>query len=220
MPNPITRTRRGPEPDEVAQRYTRMHAAANRSGQVLHDDVGPLLSAAGLHLQLLRLDYPRMKHDIDQISAILDQAFERIRTVSQELAPSPVLRGGLKNALEWLAASTAAAHPGMVVKVNYQAAAELPVDAACALYQAAGEAVAAALSATRIAITVRGARLGTRPAGKISIRIVDNGRPRGRAQALHAARRIAEAQGLSITVATKQDTIVLIRYALRSPSSG
>jgi signal transduction histidine kinase len=209
--------------DKLAELYTLIQLAATRSGRALHDDVGPLLSAAGLHLQMLRMDHPRMGSEIDRIAAILEQAFERIRDVSQELAPSPVLRGGLKNALERLAA-LAKTHPRPVtIQLNYQVVAELPVDAACALYEAAGAAVAAAMgpfAATRIAITARGARLGPRKVSRISIRIVDNGRSRGRAKALRAACRIAEAQGLSMTLATKQDTIVLIRYALRPPTSG
>ncbi|HXP84421.1 MAG TPA: histidine kinase [Bryobacteraceae bacterium] len=202
--------------DNVADLYTLVQRAAARSGRALHDDVGPLLSAAGLHLQLLRMDHPRIEGDIERISAILDQAYERIRAVSQELAPSPVLRGGLKNALERLAELTAAAHPGIAIKLNYKVAGELPVDAACALYEAVHAAVAATagpFAATRIAITAKGAH-------QVSIRIVDNGRTRGRVKALRAARQVAEAQGLSMTLATKQDTIVLIRYAFRRPTGG
>jgi signal transduction histidine kinase len=212
-----------PNGDKLAELYTLIQLAATRSGRALHDDLGPLLSAAGLHLQMLRMDHPRMGSEIDQIAAILEQAFERIRDVSRELAPSPVLRGGLKSALEWLAESTAASHPGIAVKLNYKITADLPVIAACALYEATGAAVAEAVGpfgATRVAIAARGALLGPRKVGLVSIRVEDNGRARGRAKALRAACRIAEAQGLSMTLATKQDTIVLIRYALRPPTGG
>jgi signal transduction histidine kinase len=217
--------------DELAELYTRIQTAAQRTGRALHDDVGPLLSAAGLHLQLLRMDHPQLERDIGQITGVLDQACERVRAVSQELAPSPVLRGGLKNALERLAALVATHPRPIAIQLKYQIpaklptaelptaelpAAELPIETACALYQAAGAAVAAAVDrfeATRIAITAGGSR-------QISIRIADNGRTRGRAKALRAAFRIAAAQGLSVALTTKQDTIVLIRYALRRPTGG
>jgi len=201
-----------PKGDKLAELYTRINTAANHHGRVLHDDVGPLLSAAGLHLQLLRMDHPETEREIEQVNGILDQVYERIRAVSQELAPSPVLRGGLKNALERMAESYGR-HPGLPVRLKYEITAELPVDSACALYAAAHAAVetAGSFDATRIAITAGGSR-------QVSIRIADNGRTRGRAKALDMARRIAEAQGLLVTVATKQGTIVSIRYALRSPT--
>jgi signal transduction histidine kinase len=199
--------------NELAELYIVMQHAANRSGRLLHDDVGPLLSAAGLRLQLLSMDHPQTAEEIQRIAAILDRAFERIRAVSQELAPSPVLRSGLKNSLARLVESAAAARTGLAIKLNYKIAADPPhllMEPACALFEAAGAAVAAAaglFAASRIAITAQGTR-------RISIRVADNGRARGRVQALDPARRIAEAQGLSFNIATKQDTIVLIRYAL------
>ena len=59
----------------------------HRAGKILHDDVGPLLSAAGLHLQLLCLDFPGSQARIDQVFVILDEAMEKVRALSQELAP-------------------------------------------------------------------------------------------------------------------------------------
>ncbi len=203
------------KPLELAELYALLQLASTRSGRALHDDVGPFLSAAGLHLHILRLDHPGMEGEIDEISGFLDQAFERIRTVSQELAPSPVLRGGLKNALERLA-EMAASHSSATIQLNYKVAAEVPLEDACALYEAAGAAVVAAagpFAATRIAITARGAR-------QVSIRIVDDGRTRGRVKALATARRIAEAHGISSTVVTRRSTIVLLRYAIRRTVSG
>jgi len=203
--------------DELAELHARMKAAANRAGRVLHDDVGPLLSAAGLHLQLLRMDHPEIAAEIGQVGGILDQACERIRGVSQELAPSPVLRGGLKNALERLVEATAAGHPGIAIKLDYGATAGgVSIEAACAFYDAAAAVLAMAAGAprtTRIGITVRGTR-------GISIRIADNGWTRGRVKALETTRRIAEAARLFVTIVTKQGTIVSIRNALRRPTGG
>jgi signal transduction histidine kinase len=61
-----------------------------RAGKTLHDDVGPLLAAAGLRLQLLRMDHPGTADQVDELLATLDDAMERVRALSRELSPSPV----------------------------------------------------------------------------------------------------------------------------------
>ena len=90
-----------------------------RSGsRQLHDHVGPLLSAAGLRLQMLRTDVPDAQAGIDEVTQILEQAIQRIRTVSRELHRSPADQIGLKNALfrfaeqnPWLSVSYSATAP-------------------------------------------------------------------------------------------------------------
>ena len=57
------------------------------AGQTLHDDIGPLLSAAGLHLQLIATDFPKTAKRMDEVFRILDEAMERVRSLSRELAP-------------------------------------------------------------------------------------------------------------------------------------
>jgi signal transduction histidine kinase len=59
------------------------------AGRVLHDDIGPLLSSAGLRLQLLRMDYPETAERVREVTEALDQAIDRVRALSQELRPSP-----------------------------------------------------------------------------------------------------------------------------------
>jgi signal transduction histidine kinase len=201
--------------DELAEMVARLKGVANHSGRALHDHAGPLLSVAGMHLQLLRTDHPEIS-EIDTIAKSLEQAFEHVRAVSQELAPSPVLRAGFKAALEGLAERVAAEHPGIAAKVSYTARAKVPTATACAVYDAAESAVTAAAGArgtSRIAISAGGART-------VSVRVADNGNARGRAKALEAARRVAQAQGLLVTIATEKSTIVSIRYALRRPARG
>jgi signal transduction histidine kinase len=56
-----------------------------RAGKILHDDVGPLLSAAGLRLQLIKMDFPDAAEHVRQVTEVLDQAIDRVREVSQEL---------------------------------------------------------------------------------------------------------------------------------------
>ena len=59
------------------------------AGQVLHDHVAPLLVGAGLQLQLLRMDNPNLAPQVNEVLGTLDDAMERVRTLSQQLSPSP-----------------------------------------------------------------------------------------------------------------------------------
>jgi signal transduction histidine kinase len=212
------RQRKMPKPagHPLAELYRTLKAASTRSGRVLHDDVGPLLSAAGLHLQMLRMDHPATGAAAQEVTALLDQAMDRIRAVSQALAPSPVLRGGLKNALARLVEDVAEQHPKAAVKLDYTATAAIPEDAACALYEAAAGVIAQAVEAfgaEKVNASVRGSR-------SLSIRITDNGRTRGRLKALREIQWIAQTAGIVVTVSTIESTIVLIRHALRRSSGG
>ena len=60
-----------------------------RAGEVLHDDVAPLLAGAGLQLQILRMDHPETAAQVNEVLATLESAMDRVRTLSQQLAPSP-----------------------------------------------------------------------------------------------------------------------------------
>lgn len=65
------------------------------AGKTLHDDIGPLLSAAGLRLELLRMDFPDTTDRVREVTQTLDDALDRIRALSQDLRPfSPKLRSG------------------------------------------------------------------------------------------------------------------------------
>jgi signal transduction histidine kinase len=57
------------------------------AGKLLHDDIGPLLSAAGLRLQLLRMDFPETTERVREVTEVLDHAIDRVRELSQELRP-------------------------------------------------------------------------------------------------------------------------------------
>jgi signal transduction histidine kinase len=215
-PRTPTLDKAGPRPAsrESSESYRRIKTASSHSGRVLHDEVGPLLSAAGLHLQLLRMDHPATGVAVQEVIELLDQAIERIRAISQELAPSPVLRGGLKNALTRLVEKAAEQNPEVAVKLDYLATAAISEELACALFEAAEGVIVQAVGlfgAARVKVSVRGSR-------SLSIRISDNGRTRGRLKALGEIRRTADASGIFVTISTRKSTIVLIRYALRRSS--
>ncbi len=59
-----------------------------RAGKLLHDEIGPLLSAAGLKLQLLRMDFPETLENVREVTAALDEAIDRVRALSKELSPA------------------------------------------------------------------------------------------------------------------------------------
>jgi signal transduction histidine kinase len=59
------------------------------AGKTLHDDVAPLLAGAGLQLQILRMDHPEAASKINETLATLEDAMDRVRKLSQQLAPSP-----------------------------------------------------------------------------------------------------------------------------------
>ena len=70
------------------------------AGKVLHDDIGPLLSGAGLRLQLLRMDYPDTAERVREVTETLDQAIDRVRELSQELRLRKRSLGPRRNAKE------------------------------------------------------------------------------------------------------------------------
>jgi len=71
-----------------------MKRTRRAAGEVLHDDVAPLLTAAGLQLQILRMDHPAAAAQVGEVLATLEDAMDRIRELSQQLAPSPFIPTG------------------------------------------------------------------------------------------------------------------------------
>ena len=196
--------------DELSDLYAKTKASLIAAGRVLHDDVGPLLAAAGLHLQLAHSDHPAARGQIQEVLRILEQAMDRVRAVSQELNPLPVQRIGLKSALARLAER----HPD-AIRLTYSASASLTPEIALAVYEAAAAAATAALqsNATRVSIQVRGRRT-------LTVQVSDDGRPRGRIRALSIPALLAGRAGLGFAIVTRKGTIVSIRYASRRLTGG
>ena len=195
--------------DQLAKLCHLLGSKLRSASRQLHDDAGPLLSAAGMRLQLLRTDLAQAGAGIDEVTRILEQAIQRIRTVSRDLYHSPADQIGLKNALFRLAEQ----HPWL--SVSYSATASLPPEDAAALYQATTEAASEALQAgaSRVRIAVSGG------AG-VRIRVTDNGRSQGRKRALSVPRLLAQQAGLAFECTTGKSTIVSIRYAVRRTPRG
>jgi signal transduction histidine kinase len=198
--------------EQIAARYVQTRAALVRAGRALHDHVGSPLSAAGVQLQLLRMDVPAAEARIGEVLQTLEEALNQVRDLSQELCP-PAYRGGLKQALLRLADQhgSKSCHVG----VEYSATATIPAEIAAALYESACAAVEQAVQqgAARVSITVQGA-------SPLVLRIADDGRKSGRARALSVIGTLAREQGLGFECTTGKSTIVSIRYANRRPARG
>src|SRR5579859_4722378 len=111
--------------EQLAALYVQARAALVRAGRTLHDHVGSSLSAAGVQLQLLRMDVPAAQTRIDETIRILEETLDGIRDLSNELCPSPAYRGGLKQALLRLAEQNGSPNgsTGCHVAVEYSATA-------------------------------------------------------------------------------------------------
>jgi signal transduction histidine kinase len=77
-----------------------------RIARILHDGVSQVLSAVGLQLDVVRMDFREQAPEIVQrtadIQAMLESAIEELRGLSYELNPAIVERAGLAFALERL----------------------------------------------------------------------------------------------------------------------
>ena len=196
MPSP-----RQVEADLLAQDLYDVHCQLQQAGRTLHDQAGPLLSAAGIQLQLLRMDQPATAAIVDETLGMLDQVTESLRALSQTLDPSPASHIGLERALARLAEQ----HE---IEVSYTATSRVPPAAAIAIYDAIVASLGRAGGAPA-RLTVRG--LGDR----LAVRLLWKKRERWpRAEVTALARRLRPA-GVTLDVTTKQSTIVSILYATR-----
>jgi two-component system, NarL family, sensor kinase len=203
------------ESQRLANELFETRSKLRAAGRALHDEVGPLLSAAGIRLDLLRSDHPETAAAVELALRALEEAMERVRTLSRALNPPPSAHLGLKRALSNLIEAQRDAFGG-TIRFSYTATFTLPHDAIAAVYEAASSIFARAAadrSATRLAVSVRGAR-------SLIVAIESNGRARWpRAELAALARRVRPA-GVVLDASTKKSTIVSIRYAVRRPSRG
>jgi signal transduction histidine kinase len=168
------------------------------TGRALHDDVGPLLAAAGMLLS---------SGEQAQALAALDQAMERVRELSQQLNPSPVDRMGLKNALERLV------EQAPEIELDFKTKAKPSREEGSLLYEMTLYALRAAAEAGAdlFRIEVTGDK-------NVIVRVIDDGNAKQRPKALAVPIALAEAMGLRVTIATRKSTIVSIAHAHRRSS--
>ncbi|MBZ5608850.1 MAG: hypothetical protein LAP38_11360 [Acidobacteriia bacterium] len=115
----------------------------------LHDDVSQVLSAVGLQLDAMRMDFRDTAPGVDQRAAeiqnMLERAIDQLRDISNELNPSIVERAGLHFALERLAGKARKSFPG-TLRLHFDSATHVPTAQAKIFYKIAECAVDEALA--------------------------------------------------------------------------
>ncbi len=111
-----------------------------RVSRLLHDQVGQVLSAVGLQLDVLRLDLvdkvPEIVGRTADIQQMLEEAVTKIRELSFELNPAIVERAGLQFALDQLVGRFRKSFKGGL-RMMFDSSFRLPVESANALYKIA-----------------------------------------------------------------------------------
>jgi two-component system NarL family sensor kinase len=165
------------------ERLTRMLVSAINARQIesdrvsrkLHDEVGQVLSAVGLQLDVLKLDYrqqtPAIVEQVNQIQEMLERAMTEVRALSYDLNPAVVERVGLQNALDRLIGRTRSRTEG-TIRFLFDSSVRVPLETANVWYKIAEQALDNSVlhaNATKIEVHVK-------PAGRNALlEIRDNG---------------------------------------------
>ncbi len=201
-----------------------------RVSRVLHDEVGQVLSAIGLQLDLLRMDLHDKAADntkrIREIQKVLELSVGQVRDLSYELNPAIVERTGLQFALDRAVGRYRKGFAGKI-RLLFDSSVRLPVETATALYKIAEQAIDNAVrhsGATRVEILVRPVKQG------VSLEVRDNGAgfPVEQKTAgntglgLHLMRYHSTQAGLRFSVASSPEkgTIVKAIYRVSKPADG
>jgi signal transduction histidine kinase len=148
---------------------------SDRVSRILHDEVGQVLSAVGLQLDALKLDYQDQVPDIvastNKVQAMLEQAMSEVRALSYDLNPAVVERVGLQFALDRLIGRFRNRFPGSL-RFLFDSSVRVPLNVGNAWYKIAEHAIENAIrhsQAGKIEVHVR-------PTAKsIALEVRDNG---------------------------------------------
>ena len=151
-------------------------AALGRVSRLLHDDVSQVLSAVGLQLDAMRMDFRELAPGLDgraaEIQAMLEQAIEQLRDLSNELSPSIVERAGLQFALDRLIGRARKTFIG-TLRLHFDSNTRVPTTVAKTLYKIAECALDLALArpeCSSVEIQVKRSR------GEFVLEVSDNGK--------------------------------------------
>ena len=172
----------GPQPALAQMLFAAMNeheAVLARVSRLLHDDVSQVLSAVGLQLDAMRMDFREQAPNIDprasEIQELLEQAIEQLRDITNELNPSIVERAGLQFALDRLIGKARAGYSG-TLRLHFDASLHVPTVLAKAFYKITECALDIAKSTpgcSLIDVHVKRAQ------GEYVLEITDNGRING-----------------------------------------
>ena len=164
-----------PEGGRVLRTLAGLETERTKLAHLLHDHIGQNLSAAGLQLDLLRMDLADdalpVPRRIGEIQEILESLIGMVREVNREFYPSTADRVGLRAALDGLGGRLRETFKG-TVRVFADSKAQPSPEAAAAMYRIAQEA--AAMAAGRAGCTAIEI-LVTSPRGGVALEIRDNG---------------------------------------------
>ena len=149
----------------VAALISEHEAERERVGRLLHDEIGQILSGAGLQMTVLRMDFqevPGIVEKMAELQEMLELAMVRVRDLSNELNPSEVERSGLHFALEGLLNRHRMLFSGGS-RLHFESPARLPREVAKAFYRVAEYTVARA--ARRVDATQADVRVKTDASG-------------------------------------------------------
>lgn len=148
---------------------------SNRVSRILHDEVGQVLTAVGLMLDVLKLDFkaqaPEISDRVHEIQKVLDQTVQQVRSLSYDLNPSVVERAGLQMALDRLVGRYREKFAGSI-RYLYDSSVRVPLIAGNAWYKIAELALENAIrhaQASRIELHVR------RTQKNVALEVRDNG---------------------------------------------
>ena len=146
-----------------------------RVARLLHDDVSQVLSAAGLQLDAMRMDFREAAPGVDQSAAeiqnLLEQAIDHLRRISNELNPSIAERAGLHFALDQMAAIARNTFSG-AIRLHFDSSARVIPAQAKIFYKIAECALDAAMvrpDCSVIDIQFKSSH------GQLILEVVDNG---------------------------------------------
>jgi signal transduction histidine kinase len=127
-----SRVTSAPQPALAQMLFAAMNeheAVLARVSRLLHDDVSQILSAVGLQLDAMRMDFreqaPGLEPRAAEIQELLEQAIEQLRDITNELNPSIVERAGLQFALDRLIGKARAGFAG-TVRLHFDASLRVP----------------------------------------------------------------------------------------------
>jgi len=212
-----------PEAAVVLRALEALETDRARLSQLLHDYVGQSLSAAGLQLDLLRMDLADsvlpIPQRIAEIQGMLETLIGLVREVNRELNPAVAERIGLRAALDRLAGSLRADFKGNV-RVFADATARPAPAAAAALYRIAQEAAGYAarrVGCSAIEILLKSLRSGP------ALEIRDNGAGfdpqqavRGGALEFLVMRHFADRAGIELQIESAPGKGTVVRALCRS----
>jgi signal transduction histidine kinase len=203
----------------------RQQTERSKLARLLHDEVAQMLSAAGLQLDILRMDLadrvPEIGARTAEIQHLLDRVVKGIREASYKLNPDIVERAGLQPALDLVVGRFRKSFSGSL-RLIYDSSARVPAAVGIAMERIAEEAVTNAIRHARcnqIEIIVKATRSGA------ALEVRDNGTGFDYPSAVRRADGLglllmeywATKAGLRLFVAQNHDGGVTVGAAAASP---